>query len=308
MSRSSIARRPGFTLVELIIGLVLFGIVMGAATQTILKQQRFYRGAGELLELRSSMRQGITMLTADLRAVYPADGDVYEWTSSKIGFRSITGSSIICHMPTTTTIVVPPRTLVQNNTLSTWLTLPVVGDSIMIYDENREIGIGDDVWRRHEITAVVTVNGVNACLPASGYTVSADAKPSTKFTISPALSSTTVTGAPLRFFRRVDYGIYQASDSLWYLGASDCLPGRSPVCSSYQPVSGPYRPLSGAAVSGLVFTYFDSAGVQLDPATGNKATIARMGLIVRGETRSPFANNELQRDSATFTIGLRNRN
>jgi hypothetical protein len=121
------------------------------------------------------------------------------------------------------------------------------------------------------------------------------------------MSATIVTGAPMRFYRRVDYGIYQASDALWYLGASDCLPGRTPVCSSYQPIAGPYRPLSGAAVSGLVFTYFDEAGTALDPATASVANVARVGLIVRGETNAPFSTDEFQRDSATFMIGLRNR-
>ena len=301
-------RRPGFTIIELIIAMVLFGIVMGAAMQVILKQQRFYRGAGELLEMRAGLRQGVTMLTSDLRAIYPADGDVYEWTQSKIGFRSITGSTIACLIPTTTTIVVPPATLVRNNTLTTWLVQPVVGDSVMVYDEGREVGNDDDLWRRYQITAVSTVNGTNACLPTTGYTVAGDLKPSTRFTLSAAMPGTIVTGAPMRFFRRVDYGIYQASDSLWYLGASDCLPGRTPVCSAYQPISGPYRPLSGATASGLALSYFNSAGSQLNPATASVSTMARIAVIVRGETDAPFSTDEFQRDSATFTIGLRNRN
>ena len=308
MTPAPVVRRRGFTLVELIIAMLLFSIVMGAAMQVILKQQRFYRGAGELLEMRTGLRQGVTMLTSDLRAVYPAAGDVYEWTRSKIGFRSITGSSIICLLPSTTKIVIPPRTLLQNNSLTTWLAVPVVGDSILVYDEGREVGNDDDVWRGYQITAVSRVNGVNTCLPSTGYTISGDVRPSTEFTLSAALPGTVVTGAPMRFFRRVDYGIYQASDSLWYLGASDCLPGRMPVCSSYQPVSGPYRPLSGTTSSGLVLSYFDSAGAELDPATGSALNIARLGMIVRGETDAPFSTDEFQRDSATFTVGLRNRN
>ena len=307
MTNPRTTRRPGFTIVELIVAMVLFGIVMGAAMQVIVKQQRFYRGAGELLEMRTGLRQGLVMLTSDLRAIYPADGDIYEWTKSKIGFRSTTGSSIVCLKPTTTTVVVPPATLVQNNTLTTWLTAPVVGDSVMIYDEGVEVGNDDDVWRRYRIADVTTVNGSNACLPASGYTVAADIRPSTRFTLSATMSATIVTGAPIRFFRRVDYGLYEASNGEWYLGASDCLPGRTPVCSSYQPVSGPYRPLAGAAVSGLVLTYFNAAGVELDPATASVANVARIGVIVRGETDAPFSTEEFQRDSATFIIGLRNR-
>ena len=307
MTFAPVAPRRGFTLVELIIAMVLFGIVMGAAMQVILKQQRFYRGAGELLEMRNGLRQGVTMLTSDLRAVSPAAGDIHEWTRSKVTFRSTTGSSIVCLMPSTTTIVVPPSTLIQNNTLTAWLASPVVGDSVLVYDEGPGIGNDDDVWRPFRITAVTTVNGTNACLPTTGYTVTGDLKPSTRFTLSAALPGTVVTGAPIRFFRRVAYGIYQASDSLWYLGASDCLPGRTPECSPYQPVSGPYRPLAGATASGLVLRYFDSAGAELDPATANVRNVSRISVIVRGETDAPFGTDEFQRDSATFTIGLRNR-
>ena len=301
-------QRHGFTIVELIVAMVLFGIVMGAAMQVILKQQRFYRGAGELLEMRTGLRQGVVMLTSDLRAIYPADGDIYEWSRSKIGFRSVTGSSIVCLRPTTTTVVIPPVTLVQNNTLTTWLTPPVVGDSVLIYDEGREVGNDDDLWRSHEITAVAPVTGTNACASSTGFTLVTDLSPNTQYTLSPALSATVVTGAPMRFFRRVDYGLYQASDSAWYLGASDCLPGRTPLCTSYQPVAGPYRPLAGANSSGLVLTFFDSTGAALTPGTGSRTKLARIALIVRGETNAPFSTDAFQRDSATFIIGLRNRN
>jgi prepilin-type N-terminal cleavage/methylation domain-containing protein len=308
MKQIANGRRGGFTLTELIIAMVLFAIVMGAATQAIVRQQRFYRGAGELIDMRTNLRQGVSLVAADLRTVYPADGDIYEWTRSKIGFRSITGSSLVCLKPTATTIVAPPLTLVQNNTLTTWLTMPVVGDSVMIYDENTEIGNADDVWRRYQLTGVSTVNGANACLPVSGYTVVADLKPSPRFTLSAPLSPTIVTGAPMRFYRRVDYGIYQAADSLWYLGASDCLPGRNPVCSSLQPMAGPYRPLAGATTSGLVLSYFDAAGVELDPAIAPVASVARIGMLVRGETLAPYGSANYQQDSVAFTVGLRNRN
>lgn len=308
MSISKPSRRAGFTLSELIVAMVLFGIVMGAATQVIIRQQRFYRGAGELLDLRNHLRQGITVLATDLRTVYPGDGDVYAWSRSSIGFRSVTASTIVCLFPTTTTVVIPPRILVQNNTLTAWMSAPVVGDSVMVYDEGLEVGNNDDVWRRYQITAVATVNGTNACLPATGYTVASDIRPSTRFTLSAPLSPTIVTGAPIRIFRRVDYGIYQAADSLWYLGSSDCLPGRTPVCSSLQPVSGPYRPLSGPTMSGLVFSYFDAAGAELDPATASVTDVARIDITVRGETTAPYSSSdEFQTDSATFTIGLRNR-
>lgn len=297
---------------ELIMSIVLFGLVMAAVMRAIVQQQRFHRGASAVVEMRGQLRQATYALPVDLRPVFPAGGDISDWSATSIAFRAFSGSSILCLKPTTTTIVLPPLTLTQNNTLTAWLAHPAVGDSILIYDENMLVGNADDIWRAHEITGSVSVTGVGACTAASGYTVAGDvARPSWQLTISPALSGTIVTGAPVRIFRQVGYELYEAADGRWYLGASDCLPGRTPVCSDPTPVGGPFRPADGdPALSGLSLTYYDAAGTELDPTTDDPANVVRIEIIVRGETDTPF--NTMQatghyRDSLSFVIGLRNR-
>ena len=316
MSRPSRTTRPrrqrllGFTMPELLMSIVLFGLVMTAVMRVIVRQQRFHRGANEVMEMRGQLRQATYALPVDLRAISPAGGDITDWSASSIAFRRFSGASVVCLMPTSTTIMLPPLTLSQGNTLSAWIQEPQVGDSILVHDENLLIGNADDVWRGHEITSVTSVTG--GCPATSGFTVVGDVgRPSWQLQVSPALSSTIVPGAPIRVFRQVSYELYEAGDGKWYLGALDCVPGRTPVCSELTPIGGPYWPDNAdPALSGLALSYFDEFGTALDPATADPADVVRIEIVVRGETNTPFGTDEATghyRDSLSFVIGLRNR-
>jgi prepilin-type N-terminal cleavage/methylation domain-containing protein len=304
--------RFGFTLPELLMSIVLFGLVMTVVMRVIVRQQRFHRGANEVVAMRGQLRQATYALPVDLRAISPAGGDITDWSASSISFRAFSGSSILCMKPAADILVLPPLTLTKTNTLTAWLTQPAAGDSLLILDENLLIGNADDIWRPHEITAVAGITGMSACPTTSGFTLPGDGgRPSWQLTISPNLSSTVITGAPLRIFRQVSYELYEGSDGRWYLGASDCLPGRTPECSDPTPVGGPYRAYdTDAGLSGLALTYFDAAGAELDPATADPADVVRIEIVVRGETNTPFNTDHATgtyRDSLSFVIGLRNR-
>ena len=304
--------RSGFTLAELLIALVLFGVVMGTVMQVIVRQQRFHRGATETVEMRGTLRHAAAVLPAELRAIHPAGGDIQEWSQSSIAFRAFTASSMICRRPTSTTIVLPPATLTQDNALSAWLQAPVVGDSILVYDENLGIGNEDDLWLPYEITAVSTAAAVTGCPSADGYTLAGDAAATTyQLTLSAALPATVLAGAPTRVYRSTRYELYQAADERWYLGSAHCHPAQTPQCGDLQPVSGPYRALSlNTAISGLTFWYFDATGTSLDPTIDDPAQVARIEVVVRGEIQTPFNTEHATgtyRDSLSFTIGLRNR-
>lgn len=304
--------RSAFTLPELLMSIVLFGLVMTVVMRVIVRQQRFHRGANEVVAMRGQLRQATYALPVDLRAISPAGGDITDWSASSISFRAFGGSSILCMKPAANILVLPPLTLTKTNTLTAWLTQPQVGDSLLILDENLLVGTADDVWRQHEITAVAGVTGMTACPTTTGFTLPGDGgRPSWQLTISPGLSNTIITGAPIRIFRQVTYELYEGADGNWYLGASDCVPGRTPQCSDPTPVGGPYEPYDAdPALSGLVLTYFDASGTQLDPATADPTDVVRIEIIVRGEIDTPFNTDAATghyRDSLSFVIGLRNR-
>ena len=49
-------RRLGMTLLELLISLIMVGLIGGLIVSFLLKQQRFYAGANEILQTRTQVR------------------------------------------------------------------------------------------------------------------------------------------------------------------------------------------------------------------------------------------------------------
>jgi hypothetical protein len=302
--------------------LVLFAIVGGAMVGLLTRQQRFYRTAHEMLAGRAQLRYASTLLPTDLRPVFPGGGDVYAWRDTMVEFRQVLGSGVACQiLPAaggTQRVVLPPLTLSRENVLTSWLATPAAGDSVLIYDDGNFIGNADDTWREYGITSVVTAVGAAGCngtftpapadAAAPAYVLTLNIPPSIA-----ALPTSVIPGAPVRIFRRARYSLFQqASDRRWYLGYSDCLAGRAPVCSPPVPVAGPYRPYSATpGVSGMVFTYRDNAAVALVPGVDDASRIVRIDVVTRTET-TPTAGDRGQlsqfRDSLRTSIGLRNRN
>src|SRR5256885_143589 len=58
------ARRAGFTLIELAVVPAMLGVIGSATGKLLLRQQRFYRGARELLYARAGVRAAIAVLRA----------------------------------------------------------------------------------------------------------------------------------------------------------------------------------------------------------------------------------------------------
>ena len=65
----TVKRRHGFTLIETITVLVLLMLVAGTVGVTLVRQQQFYRGAGELIQARQGVRDASELMSADLRAI-----------------------------------------------------------------------------------------------------------------------------------------------------------------------------------------------------------------------------------------------
>ena len=315
--------RGGFTLVELLITIVLLGLVMGTLMNVILRQQRFYHAASEIIDTRSQVRQAADLLPSDLRGASTAAGtvggvivaDLYAdlMKPHSLTYRSSFGSAVACVMGAgRTQMILPPLALASGNTLTSWLRAPVAGDSVFVFDDQGTMG-GPGVWVAREIAAVGTLAG--GCPAATGFTEAADAgKDSWVITLATALPATVPVGdgvgTPMRFFQPVTYELYQASDERWYLGYGDCRAGRSPVCTDLEPVSGPYLPPSAdPAESGVTFEYLDAAGVPVMLPED----VATIRMTFRGETRSTVnvpgttTTDGRFRDAMTVTVAVRNR-
>lgn len=311
--------RRGFTLVELVVTLVLLGVVMGSMLSVLARQQRFYRSTADIIDARTQVRQTVDLLPADLRGISSSDlrngTDFYTATDKAIEFRAITGSSVVCVISNGTKLTVPPVNLAKNTNITMWSPAPIVGDSVMVYDDSSAVGNADDHWKIYAITAIDSLApGIaTSCPVSSGFVLAADetaGRLSYRLNV-PVLSPRIMLGAPIRIFHTRRYELYQPSaTSGWYLGICEYA---SP-CTTLSPVSGPYAPYStSAGSSGLSFTYYDSLGTQFVPAAtaADRARIWRIRLLAKADTRSGVTTTGTSlstlRDSVSIDVTLRNR-
>ena len=64
------------TLVEIMIALVLLGIISGVIMRVIVRQQRFYQGANQIMTQRGQLRQATSVLPVDLRSLSSVGEDI----------------------------------------------------------------------------------------------------------------------------------------------------------------------------------------------------------------------------------------
>jgi prepilin-type N-terminal cleavage/methylation domain-containing protein len=303
------AGRRGFTLIEVMVTLTLIGIVVGTLLTVITRQQRFFGSAADVMELHDNLRQIGDLLPAELRGLSPRYNDLVTMSDSMIEARVATGSSIVCDtLPGRSTIILPPATLSTDAGLTSWANAPVQGDSLFVFDPRAAL---PDTMLKYTITGAP---GVGACPLVTGFTkTAAEAVNGIRLTLDRPLSATTPRGAPIRFFRRVKYSLYQSpTDGQWYLGYRDFIASRAPQWSAIQPVAGPLLPYATAA-SGLQLQYFDSAGTAL-ALSSQAPQVRRIDVIARAQSRSKMRTPGLgaatasgyYRDSIRVTVALRN--
>lgn len=306
MRTKRVRTRRGFTLIELMVAIVLLSIVAGGMMGIIVRQQQFYSGSSGILETRGSVRDGMAMLTSDLRSLSPKNSDIYAMGRTFIDFRLSTGAAVVCTISVDRkTVTVPPLILSNKNGLTSWISAPQSGDSVFVYDADTSANASDDKWDPNQMSAGAT--SAASCPNTSGFTTTAaEAASGWRVPLNTALGATVQVGATLRFFRRARYQLFQASDGLWYLGFYDCLPTRTPACTSLEPVSGPYLPAANAGVSGLELTYYDATGA----VTANSSQVRRIGIVTRAQSRSiihtPGRKQGYYQDSLGVFLSVRN--
>jgi len=320
--RSPRPLRPGFTLPEMLIALVLFSLVGGSVLSLMMRQQRFHRSTAEVIKLRGQLRQASSVLPTDLRGISTSEAtnvDIYARSDASIDFRRVFGSSLVCAVPATNVITLYPSALDAVPVLTTWAQPPVLGDSLLVLDEGKMISVDDDTWRVYEVRAVAPVKGNKGCpwKPAADVspllTAADTLRTSYRVGIDPSLAANVRVGAPVRLFRRTRYQSFRAGDGKWYLGYADCLRthATASLCSDPTPASGPYQPQVGnTAQNGIVFTYFDSVGNAL-ASTDPSRLITRVDVVLRAMSTRPIARTgsgvaSTYSDSLLLSIGIRN--
>lgn len=302
MTRTS-SRRAGFTLVELMVAIVLVGIVLGSLINVIVRQQRFYRGATEVIDTRSQTRQAINLLPGDLRMLSSGLGDIIEMRDSVIDMYATVGTGVACRVGLQS-VSLPPMNAARGQ-FTSWTSPPRIGDQIHIFVND------SGTFRTHR---VISVDSNTVHCPGGTDPVidgAADAgKQRYWIQFAPAPDAFIVVGAPVRITRRVRYSLYQSpTDRQWYLGYREQTADAA-VLTAIQPVSGPYRAYAPDNTSGLAFFYFDGAGAP----TTNRLQVARVDVAVRTRTNQRIQISGMMTDadgrrshSDSLSIALRNR-
>jgi type II secretory pathway pseudopilin PulG len=289
--------------------LALIGVIGGMVGLTLLRQQRFYRGATELLQAREAVRDAIELVATDIRGMSTAD-TVRLLADSAIEFFANVGSSIVCHKDGTSGVGLPGTSSERGNAFTAFLAEPDTGDIAVFHRDSVD---GQSEWERHRITGLGPRPLASACPGSSAFlTGAASVGGANAFFLELAmpLSSRVKEGAPVRFIRRGRYSLYRGLQGRWYLGYRRCNAVGASSCGPIQPLSGPYRDYSPNPLNtGLLFEYFDESGARITAGAAPLA-IARVDITARAESRQRIVVEgrvTTPADSATVAIAIRNR-
>lgn len=254
------ARRPlprGFTLIELLVVIVFGALVIENVFRLVVTQQRSYLQQRELVDLRSKLRLSTSLLVTELRGIAPED--LHAIGSSSITLRSMTGAATICTESPAGASGDPEYVLWRESGDFQGTT----GDSALVYSAGGGT-IGDESWKvLRVVTATAAGNNPPACDWSNGATGS--------YTITASGDTAGVAvGAPIKAFRRTEYGLYEDSGR-WWLGR------RVSGEKSWEELTGPFK---APQDSGLVLRYFDADG----SVTANPADVASVEIFFTGET------------------------
>jgi prepilin-type N-terminal cleavage/methylation domain-containing protein len=267
--------RRGFTLIELIVGMVLGAIVMTGVVQMMIVQGRAYRKQREMIDVRETAREAVASLSWDLRQSVTGGSPLAAMGPGMVALRSPRGLGTIC---------AKHATLAR---YGLWKTggniLAGVDDSALVYQ------LGRDKWTVLKITAVGTpaAMGVTACAWPG-------ARPPdvvVEFGVGTKTDTSYIkVGAPFRSFQYAEYAL----NNRWWLGR------KVGAAASYEQLTGPLV----APASGLTFTYYDTLGA----VTANPSAVGSIAFTLRTES---FKNTYVgttyvyQRDSLTTKVVLR---
>lgn len=297
-------RRPGTTLVELTVVIVLLGLIVGGLIAVVQRQQRFYRGASEVAAARSQVSQAAAMLPAELRGMSPA-ADAVEALDSAIEFHSTIATGVVCERGPDWVALVPVRPP-GARALRGELVPPEAGDIARILEPDDRSPAGDR-WASFPLQGATSDAGLCAAGPFVDP-VADEGRPRLRLSFAGPVAAGVAPGTPLRVTRRVRYSLYRSSDRRWYLGFDERREGE---WTGVQPVSGPYAGYARGAAAGLRFEYLDTAGEAL-PEPVSVGRIALVRIIVRSPPSGggvagvhPPPGRSL--DSAVVDVALRNR-
>lgn len=267
--------RRGFTLIELLIVVVLGSLILAAALQVLITNQRTYTAQNAAITGQQATRMALDVLFTELRSVSPRGGDILMMSADSLRVRHMRKFGRVCGI--NTLLGVPYLTVTDIGNVDF-----TVSDSVFIFADNNQRDDDDDDWIEAQvgspITAGVCPQDASAAnvLPFPGQAV--------LFT-----ADSVRIGAPVRSFTTVRFGLTTYSGSPYL--------GRAEGSAALTPVAGPLR-----AGTGLQFVYRDSVGA----ITSNATQVRQIVVRVRSGSSVMNSLNQMVSDSVLAWVYTRN--
>ncbi|HEY4133016.1 MAG TPA: hypothetical protein VGM50_20540 [Gemmatimonadaceae bacterium] len=271
----------GLTLVELTVALSLAGLVLAIITGIAVRQQRIFGDLAQVTSLEAQLREAVTVLPIDMRAIAPSLGDLRDARDTAIEFRATIGTAIVCDTSADRLILYPaPSGGVGATGATRYSSFPTpiaAGDTAWLLS----VSDTSERWVPYAIRAVGSV-AAGECADVAPALDSA-ARGKSRLTITLAAAESVAVGMPVRFTRPVRYSLYHASDGEWYLGERDWNAATARF-NTIQPVAGPFL---SAPLNGMRISYFDTSGAVLPLPIVDLSAVGGASITVHGQTRGP---------------------
>jgi prepilin-type N-terminal cleavage/methylation domain-containing protein len=265
--------RSGFTLVELIIVVVLGALVLAAAMEVLLTNQRTYTAQNAQIQSQQSTRAAMDVLFNELREISARGGDLITMNPHSIQVRSMRKFGLVCLVSGSS----PP--VIRVLKVGDWFVHP---DSVFIFADNNVNISSDDAWISAQVNGEDTTSITCGSRPAEDLSFAAGA--AGLFT-----ANTVRSGAAIRSFVYYTYGLVTL-DGATYLGRTD-------TDGNQVPLVGPLE-----ATDGVQFAYLDSIGTTTTTAT----EVRQIQVTVRTSSGAINSLGQPVGDSITGLIYTRN--
>ena len=282
--------RSGYTVIELLVGLVLFAIVGTMIMGLLSTNRRSSDLQTQRIDVQQNLRTATALLSSELRQLDASDGDIKAMSATSLTIRAMRQFGVICSIPTLGGALTGLNMTVRLPLYSASRNF-AAGDSLFVWYEGDASTRNDDGWLLAAVTAVANLNCPDG---TSGQ------KLTVNLAVNGALSppqlnkaGVVTVGGPVRGFETVVYAVGTGSDGRSYLNLTT-------NGSTYALIG----PLTGS--SGVNFTYYAANGA----VTATPASVALIGIVVREQSDSKVYSNAAAQgyvsDSAMTAVALRN--
>jgi prepilin-type N-terminal cleavage/methylation domain len=306
--------RRGFTLVELLVGLVLL-LAVGAVTyQLLVNSQRVTRSQSQHVGMQDNVRSGTLIIGNELREVgydqvsaaailkFPlstlvpgANPDLIAIGPDSITYRAMRGIGYTCQLNSAT-----PEIVVHNSVTLPFSTLRALTttDSLMLYVENDPSISGDDMWLTVGITQAPSA--LNCPDGTAGMRIKIGFPAALNITAVTAFNNM-VVGGPVRAFELMQIRSYVSGGQLWLGMRSRPLTAGTTI----EPLLGPLSNGNGAT-AGLTFTFNDAANAVTTVPNNVRSIQASLNSISNEVVRTTGMYAKVDSLTLSTRVALRN--